>query len=108
MFVGGENENLALMGVRREKSLQVTPHFRFGRGQPPRTRWFVGRLVSSGSRVALEHALDARMRESAGQERDMEPGRMENHPSGEQSSVSEKLSRFSGARRSQEAQQEHI
>lgn len=74
MFLEGENKNLALMGLRREKSLQVTPHFRFGRQQPPRTRWFVGRFVSSGWRVALEHALDARMRESAGQERDMEPG----------------------------------
>lgn len=61
MFLEGEKENLVFMAVRREKSLQVTPHFRFGRGQPPRTRWFVGRLVSSGWRVALGHALDARM-----------------------------------------------
>lgn len=47
-FLEEENENWDIMGVRREKPLQVTPHFRLGRGQPPRTRWFVGRIVSSG------------------------------------------------------------
>lgn len=73
-FLGEENENWDIMGVRREKPLQVTPHFRLGRGQPPRTRWFVGRIVSSGWGVSLGRALDAGMRESTAQERDMGTG----------------------------------